>query len=74
MYTFHFKCQTCNEEFNVQFRYMLKKESIICPNCSNTLPDESFKHLKAVATSLEEYGKAEMGRDSEFKHFNFSIQ
>lgn len=74
MYTFHFKCQTCNEQFNVEFKYMLKKDSIICPNCSNSLPEESFSHVKSIATALEEYGKAEMGRDNEFKHFVLTIQ
>ena len=74
MYNFYFKCQNCSEEFNVQFKYMLKKESVVYPNCSNTLPEEAFKYIKAVATSLEEYGKAEMRGDSKFKHFNFSIQ
>lgn len=74
MYDFVFKCRKCNEQFKVQFKYMLKKDSIICPNCSNTLPQESFCHIKAVATALEEYGNAEMGRDNEFKHFDFSIQ
>lgn len=53
---------------------MLKKDSIICPNCSNSLPEESFSHVKSVATALEEYGKAEMGRDNEFKHFVLTIQ
>lgn len=74
MYTFNFKCQHCCEQFNIHFKYMLKKESIICPNCSNALPEESFKHLKAVANSLEEYGKLEMDKCNEMKHFVLTIQ
>lgn len=74
MYDFNFKCQKCGEQFRVQFRYMLQKENIVCPNCSNTFPEESFRHIKAVATSLEEYGKLEMGSGNKLKHFNLSIQ
>lgn len=74
MRKFGFTCQNCNEQFNVDFEYMLKKESLVCPNCSNSLPEESFSHVKSIATALEEYGKAEMGRDNEFKHFVLTIQ
>lgn len=74
MYTFNFRCCRCGEQFNVQFKYMLKKDSIVCPNCSNSLPEDAFHHIKAVATSLEEYGKIELGKDNEFKHFEITIR
>jgi len=74
MYKFHFYCQQCNEEFNVELNYMLKKESIVCPNCSNTLPEDVFCHLKSVVTSLDEYRKAEINQSGEAKHFSLTIQ
>lgn len=57
MKTFHFLCNNCQEQFNVQMKYLLKKDSIVCPNCSIALPDDTFKHLKSVASSLDEYQK-----------------
>lgn len=74
MYDFNFKCRKCGEQFKVQFGYMLQKENIICPNCSNTFPEDSFRHIKAVVTSLEEYGKIELDKHNDFKHFDLSIQ
>lgn len=74
MYDFNFKCRKCNGQFKVQFRYMIQKDSITCPNCSNTLPEDAFRHVKVVATSLEEYGKLELDKRNEFKHFDLSIQ
>ncbi len=73
MFTFNFTCQRCQEQFNVQFKYMLQKENIVCPNCSNILPETSFCHIKAVAAALKEYGEAEMDRNK-MKHFTFTIQ
>lgn len=57
MNTFHFQCTNCEEQFNVQLRYLSKKDSIVCPNCSSVLPDDAFKHLKSAANSLYEYQK-----------------
>ncbi len=74
MYDFVFKCRKCKEQFKVQFRYMLQKESIVCPNCSNAFPEDAFRHVKAVATSLKEYGEIELDKNNEFKHFDLSIQ
>ncbi len=74
MYDFVFKCRKCKEQFKVQFRYMLQKEGIVCPNCSNTFPEDAFHHVKAIATSLEKYGELELDKNNEFKHFYLSIQ
>lgn len=57
MNKFHFQCEMCGEQFNVQLRYLLNKDSIVCPNCSASLSDDSFKYLKSAANSLYEYQK-----------------
>ena len=49
-----FTCNKCSESFNVSSDYLLKKDSIICPNCSYELPKESFKHLQ---TGISEISK-----------------
>lgn len=41
-----FKCYTCGEDFNISDKYLAKKDSIVCPNCSSVLPEEVFKGLK----------------------------
>lgn len=55
MHKFSFTCHTCSEQFNVEFKYILNKDSLVCPNCSNTLPDDAFQKLKTIVTSLTEY-------------------
>ena len=57
MTKFHFLCGKCEEQFNVEFEYLLEKEHVSCPNCSNTLSDDALKHLKTIAISLKEYEK-----------------
>lgn len=57
MNRFSFSCGKCSEQFNVEFGYLLEKEHVCCPNCSNTLPDDALKHLKTIVTSLNEYEK-----------------
>ena len=57
MTKFSFSCGKCEEKFNVNFGYFLKKENLSCPNCSNTIPDNSFKRLKTIAESIKEYEK-----------------
>ncbi len=74
MYKFHLQCQNCGEQFNVELKYMIKKDYIYCPNCSNVLPEEAFKHAKSAAIALEEYKKAEMGNCNEFEHFVLTIE
>lgn len=75
MEKFHFTCKNCGEQFNVEFEYMPKKEVLTCPNCSNTLPDDSFKHLKTVVTSLKEYDKSKVHNHKENEnHFDVTIQ
>ncbi len=74
MNKFEFKCQSCNEQFNVGFEYMLKKESLVCPNCSNTLPDDVFKHLITITKSIEEYEASGMNNHRENpNHFAMTI-
>ena len=74
MYKFHFQCQNCGEQFNVELKYMLKKDSIYCQNCSSELPEESFKHAKSAAIALDGYDKAEKGSNSEPEHFVLTIE
>ena len=74
MHKFSFMCQTCNEQFNVDFEYMLKKDSLVCPNCSNTLPDDVFKHLITITKSIEEYEASGMNNHRENpNHFAMTI-
>lgn len=74
MQKFNFKCQNCNEQFNVGFEYMLKKESLVCPNCSNTLPNNVFKHLKTIAKSIEEYEENSLdNHENNLNHFDMTI-
>lgn len=57
MTKYKFSCGKCEEQFNVEFRYLLEKKHIYCPNCSNVLSDDGLKYLKTIAASLKEYEK-----------------
>lgn len=57
MNRFSFSCGICGEQFNVEFGYLLEKEHVSCPNCSNTLSDDALNHLKTIVKSLNEYEK-----------------
>lgn len=57
MQKFNFICGKCEEQFNVYFDYLIKKENLVCPNCSNIIHDDSFKYLKTIAESIKEYKK-----------------
>lgn len=71
---FSFMCQNCNEQFNVDFEYMLKKDSLVCPNCSNTLSDDTFQHLITIAKSIKEYEASGLERNIEKpNHFAMTI-
>lgn len=74
MYKINFKCQSCSEDFNVSIYNMINKNGISCPNCSNELPNNALQHIKTVASSLQEYLKAERGKEAEEKHFKVTIQ
>ena len=41
-----FSCNTCNEDFNISYKYLIKKEELSCPNCSTKFPKSSFDNLK----------------------------
>lgn len=74
MHKFSFTCKRCNEEFNVDFEYIPTKDSLICPNCSNILPNDSFQHLKNIVKSLEEYEKSGVdGYMEKQNHFTVTI-
>lgn len=49
-----FDCNNCLESFNVTNFYLSKKTSIVCPNCSNEFPSESFDGLKQGFSLIEE--------------------
>lgn len=49
-----FYCYQCREAFNVSDRYLIKKDSVICPNCSLQLNEKSFISLKNAIQSLSE--------------------
>ncbi len=77
MYTF--TCNKCLESFNVQSKYLVQKERLICPNCSNQLPDNVFEKLKSAAQALNEYDKnSEILNNnitlSNKNHFYYKIQ
>lgn len=75
MEKFCFTCMTCNEKFNVEFKHMLKKDALVCPNCSNTLPDDVFQHLKTIATSIKAYESSWVDNLMEkSNHFDMTIQ
>ncbi len=69
-----FTCQTCGNQFYVEPEYMLKRDSLVCPSCSNTLPDEVFQHLKNAAISLEEYRKCGLNDKLSSNYFQLTIQ
>ncbi|ENZ33299.1 hypothetical protein [Clostridium butyricum] len=41
-----FYCNKCDERFNVSDKYLILKDSIICPNCSSQFDETSFLLLK----------------------------
>jgi len=76
---FNFKCGTCAETFNVEFKYLLNKECLICPNCSNTLTDNNFQKIKGATQLLHSYNenstlKTNGMTHSNPNHFHFTIQ
>ena len=42
----NFCCNICNESFNVSDENLIKKDSVVCPNCSTKFPEASFIELK----------------------------
>lgn len=76
MRTYNFECFDCGCKFNVESKYLVQKENLICPNCSAKLPDNIFEVLKTAAKALEEYDKnhPELTMDESLKHFKLDIQ
>ena len=77
--TYNFKCGTCSETFNVYDKNLVKKDSLICPNCSNKLPDEVFQKLKSAAELLVEVNKNSTKLDGAVtrqnsNHFYYTLQ
>ncbi|MGF7429614.1 hypothetical protein PQV03_02290 [Thermoanaerobacterium thermosaccharolyticum] len=48
----HFKCHSCGEEFNVEAKNLLKKQSLECPNCSNNF--NALNKLNNAVQNIEE--------------------
>lgn len=46
MIVVEFTCNNCGQSFNVFDEYLVKKDSVVCPNCSTNFPNESFELLK----------------------------
>lgn len=76
MRTYNFECLNCGCKFNVESSYLVKKENLVCPNCSAKLPDNIFEELKTSAKALEKYDKnhPDVTMDESRKHFNLGIQ
>lgn len=47
-----FHCNNCLESFHIGDQYLVKKESIICPNCDSHFPQESFLMLQQASSLL----------------------
>lgn len=77
---FTFTCATCDESFNVYSNNLVKKDCLICPNCSNRLPDEVFHKLKTATELLIEVDKNSEQTDGShlsgdnLNHFYYKIQ
>lgn len=50
---FNFKCNACNEEFNIQLRFFDKKQSIECPSCGQRLEEDIFNDIKEATVRLD---------------------
>lgn len=76
MRTYNFECFDCRCKFTVEEKYLVKKENLVCPNCSAKLPDNIFTELKTAANALEEYDKnhPDVTMDESRKHFKLDIQ
>ena len=77
--TYSFECCTCGETFRVFDDNLVKKDSLICPNCSNQLPDDVFQKLKAAAKLLLEVNENSTTSEKLFhaenlNHFYYKIQ
>lgn len=48
-----FSCNTCNEDFNISYEYLIAKEALSCPNCSTEFPKPSFENLKNGIINLQ---------------------
>jgi DNA-directed RNA polymerase subunit RPC12/RpoP len=58
-----FICNECNEEFNIMDEFLIKKDSVVCPNCSSKFDQESFKILKDGISSLSKCKKTLPSQD-----------
>lgn len=41
-----FHCYQCDETFNVHAGNLASKDSLLCPNCSNSFPEEYLSYLR----------------------------
>lgn len=77
---YNFTCATCSESFNIHFKNIIKKDTLICPNCSNKLPDELFGKLQSATKLLMEVNDNANKKDNSHlthanpNHFYFQIQ
>ena len=73
MRTYHFECLACGEKFNVQSKFLVQKDSLVCPNCSAKLPDSTFEILQKAATSLRDYDLKSPDAQKSESHDYFSV-
>ena len=54
-YGVKFTCPTCKEAYTIRTKYLLNKETVICPCCNYRFPDEIVSNIKL---SIEHASKA----------------
>lgn len=47
MFNIRLKCQKCNEVITIDFNSFIECDSVGCPSCSLSLPDEALQHLQS---------------------------
>ncbi|MGF7431060.1 hypothetical protein PQV03_09885 [Thermoanaerobacterium thermosaccharolyticum] len=50
----HFKCYKCGEEFNVEAKNLVKKQSLECPNCGNNFDVSALDKLRNAVQNIED--------------------
>ncbi len=50
---FNITCLSCNESFNIHFKYIPDKDRIECPCCGQLFDADAFADLKTAITYLD---------------------
>lgn len=50
----NFYCYNCSEEFNVTDKFLVKKDSVVCPNCSFKFNENAFPLLKEAIQKISD--------------------